>query len=642
VRVAASPSGGPINQILDMEWVLVGNGYATSVKETEKLGAGQSAAGLTPSQAHEEAVHLALLKRIAETRSFYYAPDYDLSNCLQRNDAAASGVLVDGASSGLPSWLHSDDRFWWNKSAMSEVLAAAANERPAGAGASSSSGIHGLVVAVINGFVGTAPLTDFAADLLLLSRRACARQGTRFNMRGADAEGNVANYAETEQILRFGNGALSSFVQVRGSIPLAWEQPVTLKYTPRAVLSPSRAVNHSVFSKHISAMLERYGRATAVNLIDKKGDQKVLGTAYEEEARAASPPLKYVWWDFHGETKKSKGGWASLGKLLAEVRPDLEADGLYERDGSARVVCTQKGVFRTNCMDNLDRTNVVQSLFARAAALSAVPGATERMRVSGCSALTSPFPEFERAFNNLWADNADAMSFLYSGTGALKTDFTRTGKRTLGGLINDGINSVQRYVLNNLEDGRSQDAWDLFLGRYVPGPYGGAGKGSRGGGAYSSAMSAHLAGTTAVSVRCGGTVSALRPDLLPPSPPRMQVSLLSRAVAIFAGLSLAIAIVATSPQSSRMHRAFVGAGGATLILTGLVYGIVARGWPRGLGVSLVSRPTFIGPGAAPFAHPGRDAADGVVGGAHVREHGALAPGATVVPTGIVDARAKVA
>ena len=44
------------------------------------------------------------------------------------------------------------------------------------------------------------------------------------------------------------------------------------------------------------------------------------------------------------------------------------------------------------------------------------------------------------------------MSILYSGTPALKTDFTRTGKRTNKGAINDGINSLKRYYLNIFVD----------------------------------------------------------------------------------------------------------------------------------------------------------------------------------------------
>ncbi|KAF1785343.1 hypothetical protein GQ600_2634 [Phytophthora cactorum] len=42
----------------------------------------------------------------------------------------------------------------------------------------------------------------------------------------------------------------------------------------------------------------------------------------------------------------------------------------------------------------------------------------------------SPFKEFERRFKRLWGNNAAAISLFYAGTGALKTDFTRTDKRT--------------------------------------------------------------------------------------------------------------------------------------------------------------------------------------------------------------------
>jgi hypothetical protein len=56
----------------------------------------------------------------------------------------------------------------------------------------------------------------------------------------------------------------------------------------------------------------------------------------------------------------------------------------------------------------------------------------------------------------VWADHADTISKAYSGTGALKTDFTRTGKRTKEGAVKDGINSVMRYLKNNFYDGSRQ------------------------------------------------------------------------------------------------------------------------------------------------------------------------------------------
>ena len=69
-------------------------------------------------------------------------------------------------------------------------------------------------------------------------------------------------------------------------------------------------------------------------------------------------------------------------------------------------------------MDNLDRTNVVQSLFGRWFVV-------ESLGLRPISVLNSGCVEFESVFNEVWADNADVMSVLYSGTGALKTDFTR-------------------------------------------------------------------------------------------------------------------------------------------------------------------------------------------------------------------------
>merc|ERR1711862_73951 len=73
----------------------------------------------------------------------------------------------------------------------------------------------------------------------------------------------------------------------------------------------------------------------------------------------------------------------------------------------------------------------------------------------------------EKYHRLLWSNNADAISKLYAGTSALKGDFTRTGKRTKRGMIDDGINSLQRYYLNNFLDADKQEGIDLMTG-YIP------------------------------------------------------------------------------------------------------------------------------------------------------------------------------
>lgn len=68
----------------------------------------------------------------------------------------------------------------------------------------------------------------------------------------------------------------------------------------------------------------------------------------------------------------------------------------------------------------------------------------------------------------MWADHADAISAAYAGSGALKSDFTRTNKRTHKGLLEDGVKSVTRYLKNTFFDGTKQDAFDLITGAWIP------------------------------------------------------------------------------------------------------------------------------------------------------------------------------
>merc|ERR1712127_1105749 len=133
-----------------------------------------------------------------------------------------------------------------------------------------------------------------------------------------------------------------------------------------------------------------------------------------------------------------------------------------------------RGAIRTNCMDCLDRTNVVQSLFARYIIFHQVYNRfAKKLRIGRTipleyvvaykkEPLSLPWKEGEKNHRALWADNADTISNLYAGTNALKGDFTRTGKRTKKGMIDDGVNSVTRYYLNNFADAMRQEGYDLM------------------------------------------------------------------------------------------------------------------------------------------------------------------------------------
>ena len=45
--------------------------------------------------------------------------------------------------------------------------------------------------------------------------------GTRYNSRGIDTNGYVANFVETEQVMNF-HDEVYSHIQLRGSLPFYW------------------------------------------------------------------------------------------------------------------------------------------------------------------------------------------------------------------------------------------------------------------------------------------------------------------------------------------------------------------------------------------------------------------------------------
>ncbi len=116
----------------------------------------------------------------------------------------------------------------------------------------------------------------------------------------------------------------------------------------------------------------------------------------------------------------------------------------------------QFGVLRTNCLDCLDRTNVVQTLFAKL-------HLQNWMQQLGLHISPYDRENMEISFNNLWADNGDWLSKIYAGTGALKSSYTRNGKQTLFGFIDDATKSAARFYMQNFQDKGRQEAIDLLL-----------------------------------------------------------------------------------------------------------------------------------------------------------------------------------
>jgi len=72
---------------------------------------------------------------------------------------------------------------------------------------------------------------------------------------------------------------------------------------------------------------------------------------------------------------------------------------------------------------------------------------------------------FASCLNQMWANNGDALSILYAGTGALKSGFTRTGKRTVAGMLDDAMKTVNRMYVNTFLDDSRQYVIDALVGK---------------------------------------------------------------------------------------------------------------------------------------------------------------------------------
>lgn len=146
----------------------------------------------------------------------------------------------------------------------------------------------------------------------------------------------------------------------------------------------------------------------------------------------------------------------NVSALIEALAPEAGAMGFYWKD-SKGPICKQKSVFRVNCMDCLDRTNVVQTAIGKTVLES-------QLVKLGLAPPYTPIPEqLKTPFMVLWANNGDIISRQYAGTNALKVrllwndnffyrswhsisqgDYTRTGERKFTGLVKDGMNSANR------------------------------------------------------------------------------------------------------------------------------------------------------------------------------------------------------
>ncbi|KAK6507067.1 inositol polyphosphate 5-phosphatase [Arthrobotrys musiformis] len=441
------------------------------------------------SNKHGDAVFehpCAALRKMLSEGTFYYSTDFDLTNRLQNRS-------VDHTSTSTHFSIDTfNESFLWNMALIKPLLQFRSRLPTLTRTALDStriltSAIRGYVetTTVNRGIVAINAQQRFAGKthITIISRLSCRRAGTRFNSRGMDDDGHVANFVETETVIwdsRAENnvrGVGFSYTQVRGSVPLFWEQQAgLLPGQQKVTITRSPEATQPSFDRHIEGISVKYGAIHIVNLLSalkpaeaeltRMFDVMIRHSPYlgQNDKNGTGELIKATKFDFHEETRAGYEAAAQIRRYIEDsadsfayfLTEDVDHDNDEGTAPHSTVILQQEGVFRTNCLDCLDRTNLIQQIISQMA--------IERfLRHRNEKAIT----ELWSRHSILWADNGDALSRIYAGTGALKSSFTRSGKSSLGGVLADFRKSATRMYINNFADKGRQNTIDMLLGRLV-------------------------------------------------------------------------------------------------------------------------------------------------------------------------------
>ena len=323
-----------------------------------------------------------------------------------------------------------------------------------------------FIMPIICGYVGIFKyeLDGSELEFYLISRRSQNHCGTRYNTRGINDDGHVANYCESEQIVIYKNNLLS-FSQLRGSVPVFFQQ---IGLRAATDITRNRNLTIEAFSKHLAEMRSDYNLIYFINLLNqkKKGEAPIIANFEKQiKFRRGNRTFRYYYFDMQNQCPRDN--YSKIDYLIQNIEPATNVFQFYSEDLSTHeILKQQKGTTRTNCLDCLDRTNVVQtriSWLVLQKMLSYLNLNIQNIFDIHEKFFTLTNNKFKENFKDLWAENGDQISIQYSGTASTITTVTKTGGHNLMGFIQHGLATVTRIYQGSFEDYFKQECIDTLL-----------------------------------------------------------------------------------------------------------------------------------------------------------------------------------
>ena len=209
------------------------------------------------------------------SKNFFFSYTYDMTRSLQEN-------FLEANTKPFPP-PHFKDFFAWNHF-LTREFKECLNEHSS----------YSWLLPIIHGAVNQRKVNDYgrSLNLVLVARRSRHFAGTRYLKRGVNEQGNVANDVEFEQIIQdetqsSGKGVFSSYLQVRGSIPIFWTQESSVTM-PKPPIELNRVdPTYRATRLHFQDLFKRYSSPILVLDLVKQSEKREREVLVGDEYRHA-------------------------------------------------------------------------------------------------------------------------------------------------------------------------------------------------------------------------------------------------------------------------------------------------------------------------------------------------------------------
>jgi len=320
--------------------------------------------------------------------------------------------------------------------------------------------------------------------ITVIGRRSRQFAGTRYLKRGINHKGYVANDVETEQILEeisnqnLNYPNITSFVHIRGSVPLYWyQEQINILPKPEIKINLNDLEFKST-KNHFNNLIERYGEPIIICNLTKKKEKKkkqelLLNEWYEKSVNYINKKNNEEYKDLYSEIQYYHYDLKQLRKdpLFYSKYIDISIYLISQTNlftyipyvQNKSILLLQSGVIRSNCIDCLDRTNVFQQVIGTAVLLI-------QLRYFGVH-INEPLNENYSIFGvltEIYKEMGNELSYEYAGSLAHKQTIKDNRKKykKIIQKVPEFINTFKRYFNNSFNDLDKQKGYNLFLGKF--------------------------------------------------------------------------------------------------------------------------------------------------------------------------------